>query len=119
MDIERAARAKAIEILEPFISCYEEVRLIDQSGKKIRAYILAVSVENCTVPLVFAVEVKSLKNDEPGKFRDAVFQAAKYVQAFVPSNECSDLIGLKIDAAFVFSCSQFSLVWEDVRQRRA
>jgi hypothetical protein len=102
LDIERGVRAKVIEILNPFFNCYEEVSLVAQSGKEVRADVLAVSFKNCLNPLVFAVEVKTHANDEPGKFKDSVFQASRYVQASVAPTANTDLHGLKIDAALVF-----------------
>jgi hypothetical protein len=73
LDIERGVRAKVIEILDPFFTCHEEVNLVTRSGDKVRADVLAVSFENCLKPLAFAIEVKSHANDDPGKFKDAVF----------------------------------------------
>lgn len=102
MDVERGARAKVIEILGPFFTCYEEVNLVTRSGDKVRAGVLAVSLENCSKPLVFAIEVESHANDEPGKFKDTVFQASSYVQASVAPKAHTDLLVLKIDAALVF-----------------
>ena len=109
MEIERGVRAKVIEILDPFFRCYEEVNLVARSGDKVRADVLAVSFENCSKPLVFAIEVKSHANDEPGKFKDSVFQASRYVHASVAPNANTDLFGLKIDAALVFQAKQVSI----------
>jgi hypothetical protein len=102
LDIEQGARVQATEILQPFFMCYEEVNSIEQSGGKIRADIFAVSVESCSQPIVFAVEVKSHANDEPGKFKDTVFHASKCVHASVSPKERDDLSSLSIDAALVF-----------------
>jgi hypothetical protein len=107
LDIEKEARDKAIKILTPFFTCYEEVNLVTSSGQKVRADVLAVSSENCSKPLVFAIEVKSHGNDEPDKFKDAAFQASKYVHASVAPNERANLLGLTIDAALIFPAPNY------------
>ncbi len=107
LDIERGVRAKVIEILDPFFTCYEEVNLVTRSGDKVRADVLAVSFKNCSKPLAFAIEVKCHANDEPGKFKDSVFQASRYVQASVAPKQNAKLLGLQIDAALVFPAPNY------------
>ncbi len=107
MDIEQGVRAKVIEILDPFFTCDEEVNLVSRSGETVRADILAVSFANCSKPLVFAIEIKSHGNDEPGKFKGTVFQASKYVDATVAPKQQTDVLGLKIDAAVVFPAPNY------------
>jgi hypothetical protein len=112
LDIERGVRAKVIEILDPFFTCYEEVNLVTRSGSNVRTDVLAISFENCSKPVVFAIEVKSHANDDPGKFKDAVFQASRYVQASVAPKARTDLLGLKIDAALVFPAPNYPVGME-------
>jgi hypothetical protein len=107
MDIELPVRKHAIEILHPFFECHQEVKLTSLNGEKLRADLLAVSRTHCREPVVLAVEVKSHQNNDPGKYKDALFQASKYVNAKIEDSKSYYVDVTSIDAAFVFPAPDY------------
>jgi hypothetical protein len=102
MDIEKPVRRQLIDILRPTFDCFEEVTLVTTCGKTVRSDVLAVSTTDCRVPVILAFEVKVHDNSDPGKYKDALYQASKYVKAVIADPRVTGLPNANVDAAVVF-----------------
>lgn len=103
MDIEKDIRDRLINILEPFFICYHEVNL-EINEIKIRCDVLAVTNFAVNRKITIAFEVKSHQNDNPGKLKDAIWQASRYNSAKVKDKKRPMISGLIVDFAAVFPC---------------
>ena len=107
MDIEKPIRADVKKILEPFFTCFEEVAVHTSSDDLRRSDLLAVSNLDSSIPIVLGIEVKSHPNTSPGKFKEALVQASKYVGAVVVDKRYSRISGKSIDAAIVYPAPDY------------
>jgi hypothetical protein len=102
MDIEQPVRHQLIHILSPSFRCFEEVTLVLMNRKTVRADVLAISSTDCRIPVILAFEVKAHDNSDPGKYKDALFQASKYVNAVIVDPRIIGFQNANVDAAVVF-----------------
>jgi hypothetical protein len=102
MDIEQPVRRQLIDILSPTFTCFEKVALTSMNDKSVRADVLAISNTDCRVPVILAFEVKAHDNSDPGKYKDALFQASKYVNAVIADTRIVGFQNARVDAAVVF-----------------
>jgi hypothetical protein len=102
MDIEQPVRRQLIDILSPIFTCFEEVALTSMNEKTVRADVLAISNTDCRVPVILAFEVKAHDNSDPGKYKDALFQASKYVNAVIADTRIVGFQNARVDAVVVF-----------------
>lgn len=108
MDIEKPVRESLRRILGGYFCCFEEVPLITLKNKCVRADVLAISKYDSQIPVVFAFEVKSHLNNDPGKYKKTIMQTANYVGASInPKHaafkQCSGIV----DAGVVFPAPAF------------